>query len=203
MPASIARAEHSELTHRLERLFFWKCELRAVRVRETNSNFPQEKQNGRIMPAYGKENSPVPVLGTPPHRALTTPQTLAPSAFAAFCDSFRVFSVFRGPTLPNPTPFQRFPSKPSAIPTNLPLLHFVTVCYTYFSSSSPQLLSRPAKMLTFAHFARIAHFAHFPIRKNPNKNPLPPISPTFFRSHPGVRPLAISLFSSGRKGITC
>jgi len=108
----------------------------------------RKKQNGRTMPAHGTANSPVPVLGTPQLRAPTSPQTLAPSAFAAFSDSFRVFSVFSGPTLPNPTPFQRFQSKPSAIHTIPRLLHFVTVCYTYFSSPNfpAAFLFRPAKM---------------------------------------------------------
>jgi hypothetical protein len=66
------------LTSAFKRLIFQQYELRAVRRRVSGLELPAgKKENGRTMPKRGTENSPVPILGTPPLPALPT------SAFAA------------------------------------------------------------------------------------------------------------------------
>src|SRR5688572_33275617 len=95
---------------------------------KANPNFPQEKkENGRIMPTRGTENSPVPISGTPPHSALHRSSSVQLCSSLFNFKKFPISSpvrVFRGQNRPKAPPFQCFQSKPSAIHTFCRLLHF-------------------------------------------------------------------------------
>jgi hypothetical protein len=195
VPSSIARAAHAELTHQLERLLFWKCELRAVRVRPNELELPAGRnRTDGLCPRTAQQIRPSRSSG---HRSFAPPTSPRPSR--------RPLSQ-RSRFLP---PIQRVqrsnPPKPHAIPT-FPIKTLrhshnsppVTLCYgllhLFSYTQRPRGLSRPP--------GANVDFRPLPSLSNLQKPQQKPFSAHFFSITPGVRPRAISLFSSGRKGIT-